>query len=191
MTGRAAVFCRFTGCNLWSGREEDRSEAICQFCDTDFWGMDGALGGRYTATELAQLARSQFPEQGKPYIVCTGGEPLLQLDAELVAAFHAEGFEVAIETNGTLPVPAGVDWVCVSPKAGTEIVVRQGDELKLVCPQVGIHPYDFQDWDFKHFYAQPMDGLHLAEATRWCLNFCRQNPQWKLSIQTHKLIDIP
>jgi 7-carboxy-7-deazaguanine synthase len=190
--GRPAVFCRFSGCNLWSGREEDRHKAICQFCDTDFWGMDGENGGRYTREELAARAAGLWPSpEGKPYIVCTGGEPLLQLDAPLIEAFHQHGFEVAIETNGTIEVPQGVDWVCVSPKANTELVVTKGHELKLVYPQPGAEPERFTHLDFQHFFLQPMDGDHTARNTRLCLKYCLQHPQWGLSIQTHKILQIP
>lgn len=191
-TGRPAVFCRFSGCNLWSGREEDRHKAICQFCDTDFWGTDGENGGTYTATELASLAASLWPQvnEGIPYVVCTGGEPLLQLDAELVSAFHDKGFEVAIETNGTLPVPDGVDWVCLSPKANTEIVVESGDELKIVFPQAGAEPEKYEHLNFKHFFLQPMDSPQLEENTRACVAYCLSHPKWKLSLQTHKYLNI-
>jgi 7-carboxy-7-deazaguanine synthase (Cx14CxxC type) len=191
--GRPAVFCRFTGCNLWSGREEDRATAICQFCDTDFWGTDGQNGGRYSAAELALKVRSLWPAAGggNPYVVCTGGEPLLQLDEPLVEAFHAEGLEVAIETNGTLPVPPGVDWVCVSPKAHSEWVVHQGQELKLVYPQPGAEPELFVDWDFDHFFLQPMDGPLREANTRLTVQYCLEHPQWRLSLQTHKILDIP
>lgn len=192
-TGRPAVFCRFTGCNLWSGREEDRETAICRFCDTDFWGMDGENGGRYSAEELASKVRGLFPAAagGRPYVVCTGGEPLLQLDEPLVGAFHSAGLEVAIETNGTLPVPAGVDWVCMSPKAGTEIVVKRGQELKLVFPQPGAEPERFLGWSFDYFFLQPMDGPLREENTRLAVGYCLQHPQWRLSLQTHKYLNIP
>ena len=191
-TGRPAVFCRFTGCNLWSGREEDRAEAICRFCDTDFWGMDGLNGGRYEASELAGRVRGLFPENGgRPYVVCTGGEPLLQLDEPLVEAFHAAGLEVAIETNGTMPVPAGVDWICMSPKANTEVVVRQGHELKLIFPQPGAEPPLYEHWSFDHFFLQPMDGPFREENTRLAVDYCLQHPLWRLSLQVHKYLHIP
>lgn len=192
-TGRPAVFCRFTGCNLWSGREVDRPKAICQFCDTDFWGMDGQHGGRYTATELAERVRSCWPEAGggQPYVVCTGGEPLLQLDEPLIEAFHRHGLEVAVETNGTLPAPPGLDWVCVSPKAGTELVITRGDELKLVFPQAGAEPPRYEQLDFTHFFLQPMDGPQGAHNTQLTLDYCLTHPQWRLSLQTHKLLQIP
>lgn len=189
-SGRPAVFCRFTGCNLWSGREEDRHKAICQFCDTDFWGTDGQNGGRYTIEELADLVASLWPGGGQPYVVCTGGEPLLQLDEPLIEAFHARNFEVAVETNGTKPAPAGLDWICVSPKAGTEIVLTKGDELKLVHPQPGAEPERYVDLDFTHFYLQPMDSPQQEENTEACLQYCMKHPQWSLSLQTHKMLNI-
>ncbi|MEL6660117.1 MAG: 7-carboxy-7-deazaguanine synthase [Bacteroidota bacterium] len=189
-TGRPAVFCRFTGCNLWSGREEDRHKAICQFCDTDFWGTDGLNGGRYSAEELASVVASLWPGGGRPYVVCTGGEPLLQLDEPMVDAFHAQGFEVAVETNGTKPAPAGLDWICMSPKAGTEIVLTSGDELKLVHPQTGAAPERYADLDFTHFFLQPMDSPEQEANTQACLDYCLANPQWRLSLQTHKVLDI-
>lgn len=192
-TGRAAVFCRFTGCNLWSGREEDREKAICQFCDTDFWGTDGENGGKYSASELAEKVISLWAKNGsgKPYVVCTGGEPLLQLDEILVKAFHKANLEVAIETNGTIEVPNGIDWVCVSPKANTEIIVKKGNELKLVYPQIGAMPHQFERFNFDHFYIQPMDGNLSKENTQKSIQFCLENPKWRLSLQTHKLIGIP
>jgi len=192
-TGRAAVFCRFTGCNLWSGREEDREKAICKFCDTDFWGTDGENGGTYTALELAKKVISLWAKNGsgKPYVVCTGGEPLLQLDVSLIQAFHNEKLEIAIETNGTIAVPKGIDWVCVSPKANTEIVVKKGNELKLVYPQAGALPKQFENLNFEHFFIQPMDGLEAKINTQKSIEFCLENPKWRLSLQTHKLIGIP
>lgn len=190
-TGRPAVFLRFTGCNLWSGREEDRSEAVCQFCDTDFYGMDGVMGGKYSADELADIVLSLWPVQEQQrYVVCTGGEPLLQLDETIIDALHARQFEIGLETNGTITVPSGVDWICVSPKANTEVVVRQGHELKLVVQQAGITPDQFADWNFQNFYLQPMDGPLQREFTQWATEYCLQHPQWKLSIQTHKLLGI-
>lgn len=191
--GRAAVFCRFTGCNLWSGREEDRHKAICQFCDTDFWGTNGINGGRYSAKSLAQKVADLWESkgQGKPYVVCTGGEPLLQLDEKLIKEFHAQGLEVAIETNGTMPVPESIDWVCVSPKANSEIIVTKGNELKLVYPQINAAPESFQDWHFDHFFLQPMDNPQREENTRACIDYCLHHPQWRLSLQTHKLLNIP
>ena len=195
-TGRAAVFCRFTGCNLWSGHEEDRAEAICQFCDTDFVGTNGMGGGRFnSAAEVAQAVSSKWPENRtervRPLVVCTGGEPLLQLDEALVAAFHREGFEVAIETNGTRLPPHGVDWVCVSPKAGAELVLRSGDELKLIFPQGGAEPELYEHLDFKHFFLQPMDGPARELNTQLAVRYCLEHPQWRLSLQTHKLLGIP
>lgn len=192
-TGRAAVFCRFTGCNLWSGREEDRHKAICQFCDTDFWGTDGLNGGRYTASALAEKVWElwQHAPRSRPYVVCTGGEPLLQLDAGLIAAFHEKGLEVAIETNGTIVAPEGIDWICVSPKADTEIVITKGNELKLVYPQTLAMPEKYQSFDFEHFFLQPLDDEHQAANIQACIAYCRENPQWRLSLQTHKLLNIP
>jgi 7-carboxy-7-deazaguanine synthase (Cx14CxxC type) len=192
-TGRPAVFCRFTGCNLWSGREEDRYKAICQFCDTDFWGTDGVNGGKYQAQELADKVKSLWGDttKGKPYLVCTGGEPLLQLDEPLIEAFHRHGFEVAVETNGTLPAPQGLDWVCVSPKAGTNLVIKSGDELKLVYPQADALPEKFEGFAFKNFFLQPMDGKDLERNTRMTIDYCLTHPRWSLSLQTHKLLNIP
>jgi 7-carboxy-7-deazaguanine synthase len=194
--GRAAVFCRFTGCNLWSGREHDRAAAVCQFCDTDFVGTDGPGGGRFSsAEELARAARSTWTgspaSPARPLVVCTGGEPLLQLDERLVRAFHAEGLEVAVETNGTRPAPAGLDWVCVSPKAGSKLVLRAGDELKLIYPQAGAEPELFGALDFRHFFLQPMDGPARAQNTQLAVEYCLKHPQWRLSLQGHKLIGIP
>jgi 7-carboxy-7-deazaguanine synthase len=194
--GRPAVFCRFALCNLWTGRERDRHRAICQFCDTDFVGTDGPGGGRFaTAADLAAAVAKawggQWHPRARPYVVCTGGEPLLQLDADAVAALHEEGFEVAIETNGTRPVPAGVDWVCVSPKAGTELAVGGGNELKLVFPQPGAPPERFEHLDFGRFLLQPMDGPVRAENTRAAIDYCLAHPQWRLSLQTHKYLGIP
>jgi 7-carboxy-7-deazaguanine synthase (Cx14CxxC type) len=192
--GRPAVFCRFSGCNLWTGRESDRNSAVCKFCDTDFVGTDGQLGAKYrSAEQLAATIDSQWPagHPGSKYVVFTGGEPLLQLDADLTAAVHAQGFEIAIETNGTLPVPAGVDWVCVSPKMGAELHVRQGSELKLVIPQAGQALDDYLALDFAHFFLQPMDGPDLEKNTRLAIDTCMRNPRWKLSLQTHKLLHIP
>jgi len=193
-SGRPAVFCRFSGCNLWSGREEDRHKAICRFCDTDFRGTDGVNGGRYPdAGALADKVASCWPSQGAgaPYVVCTGGEPLLQLDKPLIDAFHARGFEVAVETNGTQAAPAGIDWICVSPKAGTEIVLTRGDELKLVFPQPGAEPPSFEHLDFSCFYLQPMDGPNVERNTQLTLQYCLEHPQWRLSLQTHKVLEIP
>ena len=205
-TGRPAVFCRFTGCNLWSGREQDRSSAVCQFCDTDFVGTDGPGGGRFeSAAALAEAVAACWPRNEvdadakrthdagagpRPMVVCTGGESLLQLDAALIEGFHALGFEVAIETNGTKPVPHGVDWVCVSPKAGAPLVVEGGDELKLVYPQAGAPPEDFVHLSFTHRYLQPMDGPARESNTAAASDYCLRHPAWRLSLQTHKLIGI-
>ncbi len=194
--GRPAVFCRFTGCNLWSGREEDRARATCQFCDTDFVGTDGRRGGKFAdATLVATLAASLWPQgEGHRYIVLTGGEPLLQVDAALIDALHAQGFEIALETNGTLPVPTGIDWICVSPKAGADWVQRSGHELKLVWPQPTLLPekvQTLQDLRFEHWLLQPMDGLQRTANTRNAIEFCQQHPRWRLSLQTHKILDIP
>jgi 7-carboxy-7-deazaguanine synthase (Cx14CxxC type) len=194
-TGRAAVFCRFAGCNLWSGREEDRATAICQFCDTDFVGVDGPGGGKFDSAEvLAAAIEQKWPENsglGKRFVVCTGGEPLLQLDTDLIAALHARDFEIAVETNGTVEAPAGLDWVCVSPKAGTELVQRNGDELKLVYPQTGTEPGEFETLAFRHFFLQPMDGPDRAANTELALRYCLDHPRWRLSLQTHKFLGIP
>jgi len=192
--GRPAVFCRFSGCNLWSGREQDRASAVCRFCDTDFVGTDGVLGDKYPdAGALALMINAQWPavRAGKKYVVLTGGEPLLQLDAPLIDALHGYGFEVAIETNGTLPVPSGVDWICVSPKAHAPLVVERGDELKVVIPQQGQHLSAYTALAFTHFFLQPMDGPQLADNTRLAIDLCKSDPQWRLSLQTHKLLHIP
>lgn len=193
-SGRPAVFCRFAGCNLWSGREEDRSSAVCRFCDTDFVGIDGEGGGKFrSAAELADDIAGKWPSDhaAHRYVVFTGGEPLLQLDAELIDAMHARGFAVAVETNGTLDVPATVDWICVSPKAGAELRQRRGNELKVVIPQGGQDPLQFESLAFDHFYVQPMDGPLKERHTRDAVAFCLQHPKWKLSLQTHKLLQIP
>ncbi|HEX5957708.1 MAG TPA: 7-carboxy-7-deazaguanine synthase [Hyphomicrobiaceae bacterium] len=191
--GRAAVFCRFAGCNLWSGREQDRATAQCRFCDTDFVGIDGEGGGRFaTAACLADaIARTWGNGSERRYVVFTGGEPLLQLDADLIAAVHMHGFSVAIETNGTLPVPDGIDWICVSPKAGTELMLRRGQELKLVYPQEDAAPERFAGLDFEHFFLQPMDGPDRARNTQRAVAYCLSNPRWRISLQTHKLMGIP
>jgi 7-carboxy-7-deazaguanine synthase len=196
--GKAAVFCRFAGCNLWSGREEHRASATCRFCDTDFVGVDGPGGGRFaTAEQLAAAVRDVWGPQGSsdgagaPFIVCTGGEPLLQLDPPLIAAFHAVGFEIAIETNGTLVIPDGIDWVCVSPKAGAALVVYEGNELKLVYPQAGGEPELYTGLGFDHFLLQPMDGPDKAENTRRAIDYCLHHSRWRLSVQTHKYLGIP
>ncbi|MBX3132058.1 MAG: 7-carboxy-7-deazaguanine synthase [Gemmatimonadaceae bacterium] len=190
--GRPAVFCRFSGCNLWTGRERDRATAVCSFCDTDFVGV-GPDGGKFaTAEALAEAVAARWPADagGRPFVVCTGGEPLLQLDAPAVAALHARGFEVAVETNGTQPVPAGIDWVCVSPKADAPLAVSGGDELKLVYPQDKAPPERFARMSFRHFYLQPMDGPGIAEATAGAVAYCLAHPQWHLSVQTHKALGI-
>ncbi len=192
--GRPAVFCRFSGCNLWSGREEDRSSAICQFCDTDFVGTDGEGGGKFkTPQAVAARINALWPEtdEGHKFVVFTGGEPLLQLDEPLLDAMHDAGFEVAIETNGTLPVPAGVDWICVSPKMGSQLVVKKGDELKVVIPQFGQDLKAYEALEFTHHYLQAMDGPLLQDNLRIAIEFCKAHPKWKLSLQTHKLLQIP
>ncbi|MGG7604880.1 7-carboxy-7-deazaguanine synthase [Massilia sp. BKSP1R2A-1] len=192
--GRPAVFCRFSGCNLWTGRESDRATAVCTFCDTDFVGTDGERGGKFRdADSLAREIDSLWPEThaASKYVVFTGGEPLLQLDAALIAAMHAHGFTIAIETNGTLPVPEGVDWICVSPKMGSQLVVAKGNEIKVVIPQLGQDLSAYEHLDFEHFYVQPMDGPLAARNTRLAIETCRRNPKWKLSLQTHKLLQIP
>ena len=194
-SGRAAVFCRFAGCNLWTGRERDRHTAVCQFCDTDFVGVDGPRGGRYaTAEQLAATVERTWAgkiDSQRPFVVCTGGEPLLQLDDALVQAFHDIGFEIGIETNGTRLAPEGIDHVCVSPKAGTELRLRSGHELKLVFPQSGAEPNQFERLDFEAFYLQPMDGPRRTENTQAAVEYCLANPQWRLSIQAHKMVGIP
>jgi 7-carboxy-7-deazaguanine synthase (Cx14CxxC type) len=189
--GRAAVFVRFAGCNLWSGREQDRASAICQFCDTEFVGTDGDGGGKFgTAEALAAAAAALWPGGGAPYVVCTGGEPLLQLDAPLIAALHSRGFEIAIETNGTISAPAGIDWVCVSPKANAELVQRTGNELKLVYPQSGCDPSQFEDLGFEHFFLSPMDSVAREANTQAAIAYCLAHPRWRLSLQTHKFIGV-
>ena len=195
-SGRPAVFCRFAGCNLWSGREADRAAAVCRFCDTDFVGTDGQGGGRFTSpTDLAAAVRAKWPIDAPPtapkLVVCTGGEPLLQLDDLLVDALHAEKFEVAVETNGTRPAPADLDWICVSPKAGTDLELRAGNELKLVFPQEGARPDLFEDLAFEHFFLQPMDGPDRSLNTTEAVQYCLQHPKWRLSLQTHKMLGIP
>lgn len=198
--GRAAIFCRFAGCNLWSGREEDRPTAICQFCDTDFVGTDGIGGGKFeSAADLAKTIESTWLEvmgtQHYRYVVMTGGEPLLQLDAPLIEALHQRHFEIAIETNGTIKIPNGIDWVCLSPKANTELLVKQADEIKLVVPQIEHQSIEtvlhrFEGMDFRHRYLQPMDGPQLRENTAYAVELCQKHPLWRLSLQTHKMIGI-
>ncbi|HEY6784724.1 MAG TPA: 7-carboxy-7-deazaguanine synthase [Gemmatimonadales bacterium] len=193
-TGRAAVFLRFAGCNLWTGREADRSNAVCRFCDTDFFGTDGPGGGRFaSADDLAMAVRQEWPENAetKAFVVCTGGEPLLQLDAALLDALHEAGFEVAIETNGTIPAPPGIDWICVSPKADAELVQRSGNELKLVYPQERGAPERYAELAFDHFFLQPMDGPERERNTALARRYCRAHPRWRLSLQMHKLVGIP
>jgi 7-carboxy-7-deazaguanine synthase (Cx14CxxC type) len=191
--GRPAVFCRFAGCNLWSGLERDRATASCRFCDTDFVGMDGDGGGRFaSAAELAaKLLATWGPRHPAQFVVFTGGEPLLQLDRALIEATHAAGFEIAIETNGTIAAPPGIDWICMSPKAGTTLAQTSGHELKLIYPQIGVAPEQFTAFDFRHFLLQPMDGPSRAENTRAAIAYCQAHPQWRLSLQTHKMIGIP
>ena len=191
--GTPAVFLRFAGCNLWSGREEDRASAVCRFCDTDFVGTDGPGGGRFDTPEhLAEAVAQQWPADGaRRFVVCTGGEPVLQLDAALLDALHARAFRVAIETNGTLAPPAGIDWICMSPKAEAPLALMRGDELKLIYPQAGAEPERFEALQFRHFFLQPMDGPQLAENTRLAVEYCKRHPHWRLSLQTHKLIGIP
>lgn len=190
--GRAAVFCRLSGCNLWSGREQDRAQAACKFCDTDFIGTDGTLGGRYDSAEtLAETIAAQWSGgDSDRYVVITGGEPLLQLDAALIAALHARGFSIGVETNGTLEPPAGIDWLCVSPKAGTELRILQGDELKLVYPQPGAEPARFEALDFARLSLQPLDGPDAADNTTRAIAYCLTHPRWRLSLQTHKTLGI-
>jgi 7-carboxy-7-deazaguanine synthase (Cx14CxxC type) len=194
--GRPAVFLRFAGCNLWTGREADRAAAVCRFCDTDFVGTDGPGGGQFaTAEALAEAVAGAWPgaptPEAQPYVVCTGGEPLLQLDHAAIEALHARGFAVGVETNGTLPVPGGLDWVCVSPKARADLVVTAGDELKLVFPQEGAPPERYAGLAFAHFFLQPMDGPARAANTEAALAYCLAHPPWRLSLQTHKLLAIP
>jgi 7-carboxy-7-deazaguanine synthase (Cx14CxxC type) len=193
-SGRAAVFCRFSGCNLWSGREEDRSRAVCQFCDTDFVGT-GPDGGRFkSAGELAGAIDRSWEGDGrsaeKKYVVCTGGEPLLQVDEKLITELHQRGFEVAVETNGTKPAPKSLDWICVSPKAGAPLVQKSGSELKLVYPQENAPPEEFEQLDFRHFFLQPMDGPDSAANTEAAIEYCLRHPRWRLSLQTHKLVGL-
>ncbi len=191
--GRAAVFCRFAGCNLWSGREVDRGKAVCTFCDTDFVGMDGEGGGRFaTPQDLARAVAARWRgEASDRLVVCTGGEPLLQLDARLIQALRAEGFSIAVETNGTLAAPPGIDWICVSPKADAPVVQIRGQELKLVYPQAGVDPARFAGLDFERFYLQPMDGPEREANTQKAVDYCLSHPQWRLSVQTHKYLGLP
>lgn len=192
--GRASVFCRFSGCNLWSGRESDRATAICRFCDTDFFGTDGTGGGKYpSADALADAIAREWAAKdagGKRFVVCTGGEPLLQIDEPLIAALHARGFEIAVETNGTLAAPPGLDWICVSPKAGAPLVQTTGDELKLIYPQTAAQPAAFEALAFRHFFLQPMDGPVRDANTAAAIRYCMEHPRWRLSLQTHKIVGI-
>ncbi len=190
--GRPAVFCRFAGCNLWSGREEDRSSATCTFCDTDFVGTDGVNGGKYQGADvLAQVVAKIAPQANNMLLVCTGGEPLLQLDTAAISAFKEKGFVVAVETNGTILAPPGLDWICVSPKAGAPLIQETGNELKLVYPQEDAAPEEFESLNFGHFFLQPMDGDNVTENTKLAIEYCLKNPKWRLSLQTHKIIGIP
>jgi 7-carboxy-7-deazaguanine synthase len=193
--GRAAVFCRFAGCNLWSGRESDRASAICQFCDTQFVGVDGEGGGKFEiAEDLAEAITGKWPGRGTDgtrFVVCTGGEPLLQLDRVLIDALHERDFEIAVETNGTIEAPVGIDWICVSPKAGAPLVQTKGDELKLVFPQVNAQPAEFEALEFRNFFLQPMDGPERIANTERALRYCLEHPKWRLSLQTHKIVGIP
>jgi hypothetical protein len=192
-SGRAAVFCRFAGCNLWTGREEDRASAVCKFCDTDFVGTDGTGGGKFeTAQDLAKAIAQHWPTQvtGQRFVVLTGGEPLLQVDAALTAALHDEGFFIAVETNGTQTAPEGLDWVCVSPKADAPLAITSGSELKLVYPQADADPARFEHLAFSHFYLQPMDGPDRARNTELAIAYCQAHPQWRLGVQSHKMVGI-
>lgn len=190
--GRPAVLLRFAGCNLWTGREQDREKAVCQFCDTEFFGTDGAGGGKFeTPEELSEAVRLAWPaDHPDPFVVCTGGEPLLQLDAPLIAALHRAGFEIAVESNGTIPAVPGIDWLCVSPKADAELVQRSGDELKLVYPQERGAPERYQALNFRHFFLQPMDGPDIGRNTELAERYCHEHPQWRLSLQLHKLVGL-
>jgi 7-carboxy-7-deazaguanine synthase (Cx14CxxC type) len=190
--GRPAVFCRFSGCNLWSGKEQDRETAICQFCDTDFVGTDGEGGGRFnSAEELAAAIEAQWPQNSKNrFVVCTGGEPLLQIDISLITALHVRHFEIAVESNGTVAAPVGLDWLCVSPKAGAPLFQSSGDELKLVYPQTDVDPQNFEKLAFRNFFLQPMDGPNVATNTKLAVQYCLEHPRWRLSLQTHKILGI-
>jgi len=191
--GRAAVFCRFSGCNLWSGLERDRARSVCQFCDTDFVGIDGTGGGKFdSADKLARSVAALWPrDTGQPpFVVLTGGEPLLQVDSDLVDALHKEGFTIAVETNGTVRPPQGIDWICMSPKQGSNVLVRDGNELKLVFPQNGLDPQAFTEWQFEHFFLQPMDGPDRIKNTKLAIEYCQAHPKWRLSTQIHKIVGI-
>lgn len=194
-TGRPTIFLRFSGCNLWNGREIDRLTSICKFCDTDFVGTDGSHGGKYAtpealSNEILNLWPKNSSQKSKPYVVCTGGEPLLQLDKLLIDALHSNGFEIGLETNGTIELPNSIDWVCMSPKPACLIIVNHGDELKFVYPQEELNPEDFEWMDFKHFYIQPMDGSHIQQNIKLAMKYCLEHPQWKLSLQSHKILGI-
>lgn len=191
--GRPAVFCRFAGCNLWTGLERDRAKAICKFCDTDFVGTDGPGGGKFkTPNDLAMAVKAKWTGiGGKPLVVCTGGEPLLQLDSAAIEALHDAGFEIAVESNGTIEPPKGIDWLCISPKIGSDLIVQSGQELKLVYPQDGGDPRQFEHLKFEHFFLQPMDSPQQRENTAAAVEYCKMHPKWRLSVQTHKAIDIP
>lgn len=192
-TGRPAVFIRFTGCNLWSGLEKDRKNAICDWCDTDFIGNDGELGGKYNVTQVANIAKKLWKSNlnNNPYVILTGGEPLLQINSSLIEKLHLYGFEIGLETNGTMPIPSGIDWICVSPKSGTNIILKKGNELKFVYPQKNTTPNIYQNLEFDHFYIQPMDGLYQDKNTDLSKKFILKNKKWKLSLQTHKILGIP
>ena len=192
-TGRPSIFIRFTGCNLWSGLEKDREGAICDWCDTDFVGTNGPNGGKYSAAEVTKIINNLWPgdQNSKPYVVCTGGEPLLQMDNEFIATIHVAGFEIGLETNGTIIPPAGIDWICVSPKANADLLLREGHELKVIYPQYGMTPRKHEDLDFDHFFIQPMDGSNQVQNIKISEEFVAEYPQWKLSLQTHKIIGIP
>ena len=190
--GQPAVFCRFTGCNLWSGREEDRHKAICQFCDTDFIDTNGINGGKYTAHELVEVIKSLWPSESTPiWVVFTGGEPLLQLDSDLIEKCKDCDIHIAVETNGTIPAPFGIDWLCVSPKANSEVVQKSGNELKLVYPQSDLEPSEFEDWDFDYFSIQPMDSPEQEKNILESIEFCTDHPRWRLSVQLHKILGLP
>jgi len=194
-SGRPAVFCRFAGCNLWSGKEADRKNALCKFCDTDFMGTDGPEGGHFqSAEQLAKKVRQLWPQKdlkpAKPFVICTGGEPLVQLDAQLIAALHGKGFEIAVETNGTIIPPPGIDWICISPKAGTELLLRSGDELKLVFPQLGAEPEKYENLDFQYFFLQPMDSSDREANRQRTLDYVLADPQWRISLQLHKILGV-
>ena len=192
-TGRPSVFIRFSGCNLWSGFEKDRNTAICNWCDTDFVGTDGLNGGKYSINQIAEILLKLWPSNNPsdPYVVCTGGEPLLQLDEKLINKFHSIGFEVGIETNGSIKPPAGIDWICVSPKANADFILKTGDELKFVYPQKGKNPKEFENLSFNYFSLQPMDNSNKEENTKKTIEFCHNNPRWSMSLQTHKFLGIP